>query len=171
MNAKPFRDPAIRPSGGDPYEELAPFGVSYDSSMAEIMRAGIEAQRRGELTPARRDAWACLRHPEKRLGIDFLYYQPDPAVFGTPGDPTVIPDEPPPPDPYRPPVEALTAEQLAQALGEIDAGPVPEPLTVASPPPIDADLWGLLQEAWEEREPPLAPLLPMQSFLEDEEEP
>ena len=78
----PFRDPQVAPEGGDPYTELAPFGVDYSSSMAQVHRGGLEAQRRRLLTSGRTQAWRELRSAEKRLLVDLLYYQPDPAVFG-----------------------------------------------------------------------------------------
>ena len=78
----PFRDVRVEPEGGDSYTQLAPFGVDYSSSMAEVHRGGLEAQRRRLLTSSRTEAWRELRHAEKRLLVDLLYYQPDPAVFG-----------------------------------------------------------------------------------------
>lgn len=78
-----FRDRRVTAGESDPYEELAAFGVSYESSMAEVHHGGMAAQRRKELTSARREAWGELRNAEKRLLVDFFYYQGDPSLFSS----------------------------------------------------------------------------------------
>jgi hypothetical protein len=67
---------------GDPYALLAEFGVTDESSMADVHRAGLSAQRAGALTRERSQAWRDLRDPEKRLAIDLFRFQSDPQVFG-----------------------------------------------------------------------------------------
>jgi len=50
--------------------------------MADVHRAGIQAQRLGALTPERSMAWRELRDAEKRLVLDLFRTQQDPSVFG-----------------------------------------------------------------------------------------
>jgi hypothetical protein len=68
----------------DAYDLLAGYGVTGDSSMADVHRAGMNAQRLGALTPERSQAWRELRDPEKRLALDLFRFQRDPELFGKP---------------------------------------------------------------------------------------
>jgi hypothetical protein len=58
--------------GEDPYAQLAEFGAEASSSMADVHRAGLQAQCAGRLDSKKARAWAVLRSAEKRLLVDFL---------------------------------------------------------------------------------------------------
>lgn len=73
---------SVETPSNDPYQLLADFGVTDNSSMADVHRAGMNAQRRGALTPERSRAWRELRDPEKRLVLDLFRFQPAPDAFG-----------------------------------------------------------------------------------------
>ena len=59
-------------SDGDVYGVLEEHGIDPRSDMKSINRAGLEAQKKGRLTPRVRDAWACLRNAERRVVLDLL---------------------------------------------------------------------------------------------------
>jgi hypothetical protein len=145
------------------YDALAHLGVRYNSSMAEIHRAALEAQRSGTLTTERAAAWARLRNAEKRLVADFFELQIDPSMFG---EPAVAPPPPAPPEAIVPPIHPLTADEIAIAIS-VEA-PEPMPLPKPGPAPrLEADLWQLLREGW--RPPAVAhPVPPLGSLLDDE---
>lgn len=82
MENSPFRNPGVIPEEGDAYADLAEFGITYNSTMADVHRAGIKAMQQGPLTASRARAQNYLRNAEKRLVLDLLYFQPDASVFG-----------------------------------------------------------------------------------------
>ncbi len=86
-----FRDRHVTARENDPYEELIKFGVTYDSTMAEIHHSGMAAQRQKALTPARRKAWGALRNAERRLVGDLLYFQAEPSPFSADEEPNERP--------------------------------------------------------------------------------
>lgn len=137
----------------DAYELMAELGVGYDSSMAEILRCALRAQRAKTLTRARQDAWAQLRVPDRRLLLDVLYFQDDPAAFGAP-EPEPSPEPPPAPPAPAGPAPALVARALGQlAPGEAQLG--------------RSDLWRVAAESLADGGDPKGLLLPG-SFLEEE---
>jgi hypothetical protein len=138
---RPFRDPFVLPPHSDPYEELREFGVTFNSSMDDVHECFKIAQKQREVTAAREQAYQTLRRPEKRLLIDFLYFQPDPTAFGL--------DEP-----SLPPVkldELLLKNDEAGTTG------------------IGSHWWQLLLEAWEPNLEELPPL-PLPQPLSDSQE-
>lgn len=110
----------LESSIGDPYQLLAEFGVTDESSMADVHRAGLSAQRKGALTRERSQAWRELRDPEKRLAIDLFRFQPDPEIFG--GVPLTEPDR----------WELL--EEIVENTTEEPLGPLPLPSSFLEDP-------------------------------------
>ena len=164
---RPFTLPQIEPVDGLTYGDLAEFGAGYDSSMSEINRAGLDAQRRRQLTPERRHAWRQLRDAEKRLVLDFLHVQTDPAAFGEesglpPGVPALER-----PVPVLPETPEPTEEELIAALGPVESLPPPN-LDPGPPPPLVPDVWELLEEVMPPSDTETPPLPEPTSFLEDE---
>jgi hypothetical protein len=72
-----IRDPAARGHGAGPYDALAPAGITPHSSAAEVLDASFELMARGLMTPEVRQAWDELRAVERRLVVDFFYYEID----------------------------------------------------------------------------------------------
>jgi hypothetical protein len=72
-----IRDPAARGNGAGPYDALAPAGITPHSSAAEVLDASFELMARGLMTPEVRQAWDELRAVERRLVVDFFYYEID----------------------------------------------------------------------------------------------
>lgn len=70
-------DPAARGNGADPYDALAPAGITPYSSAAEVLDASFELMERGLMTPEVRQAWDELRAVGRRLVVDFFYYEVD----------------------------------------------------------------------------------------------
>jgi hypothetical protein len=118
---QPFRDAFVSPLQGDPYEILAEFGVSFDSSMKELHDCALQAQKQRALTSARDQSFRRLLNEEKRLVLDLLYFQPQPSIFDL--------SEPNMPHPHP--------DGSASNIGKQDSS---EPGTV---------LWSLLREAWD----------------------
>ena len=139
---RPFRDPFVLPPHGDPYEGLAEFGMTFGSGMKDVHRCFLVAQTQRALTAIHEQAYRELRDPEKRLLVDFLYFQPDPTVFG-PNEPSLPP---------------LKLDELIQKDDEAGATGI-------------ASLWWqLLLEAWEPNLEELPPLPLPQPFSESQEE-
>lgn len=163
----PFPLARVTPPDGNPYEALAAFGVSYDSSMSEVHRSGINAQRQKALTPERRQAWNTLKDPARRLAVDLLHVQTDPCLFGdVPADDQSHGDCQPP----TPRLPALPEPDPATICETIGILPLPEP---DQPTPLtgavlaDAPVWAVLREACPTPPPKLPPLPEPDSFLED----
>jgi hypothetical protein len=137
--SKPFRDVFIVSTAGDPYEKLAPFGVTYESTTKEVLAGGTAAQQQRALTPELKSAEQQLRRVEKRLLVDLLYYQPDPSVFENPAaSERASPDAP------------GGSEQSAAS----DA--------------VDVDVWKLLLEGWEPGSCELPPLAEPGSLIRED---
>ena len=157
---------AVAPTGQSAYEALADLGVHYGSSMAEIHRAGLAAQRAGTLSHERAAAWAHLRNADKRLVDDFLSAETSAAVFE---DVDAARRGSERRDERRPPVpDALPADVVMAAapVPEIDAA---APFAKDEPePPVRADLWSLLRETWEAGPAALPDCPEPQSFLSEE---
>lgn len=147
---RPFRLPGIEPPGGFPYDALAEFGVGYESPMAAVHRGSQQAQRAKQLTVKRRQAWKELRDSERRLVLDLLYVQPDPAVFGDVEAGVSLPEPRP---------SALEATETGEpaSLAEL-----PEPSE------IEPDRWKLLRQIVETGPPADALRPPSSSFLEED---
>jgi hypothetical protein len=72
-----IRDPLLRGSGLCPYDALEAVGVDPDTPTSAILEASFELMARGRMTPEVRRAWDQLRHPDRRLTVDFLLYDVD----------------------------------------------------------------------------------------------
>lgn len=72
-----IRDPAARGSGADAYDMLAAAGITPHSSAGEVLDASFELMARGLMTVEVRQAWDELRAVERRLVVDFFYYEVD----------------------------------------------------------------------------------------------
>ena len=163
---QPFQRPELTPILGDAYQALKPFGVDYDSSMSELHQAGLRAQRQRDSAAVQ--AWKDLRDAEKRLMADLLFLQPDPTVFGEETEEDYCVTVPPPPPAPLPEIGPASAETVLQAIGPLPVPPAPQPVPVGDSPPIEPDLWALLDEAWEPDQAALPPLPEPSSFLEDD---
>ncbi len=72
-----LKDPRFHWSGIFPYDALEPAGVYSDSSLRDVLDASFELMTQGQMTPEVRQAWDDLRHPDRRLLLDFLLYDLD----------------------------------------------------------------------------------------------
>lgn len=77
-----FKDPQLPWQGDFPYErlnrslqEVGHPGVSPASTSAEVKDALFDLMAKGPAGPEARLAWDELRHPERRLVLDFLMYE------------------------------------------------------------------------------------------------
>lgn len=163
---RPFRLPDVELPDALSYDNLADYGARYESTMSEINRAGLDAQRRHELSADRKLAWRQLRDADKRLLLDFLHIQTSNAAFGgEPGPPHGVPSIAPPVL-RLPEVADPSPQHVIDALGSVEPPAVPD-FDPGPPPPLVADLWELLEELLPA--PPSAPpeLPEPTSFLED----
>jgi hypothetical protein len=90
---EPFRDPRLI-APDDAYVLMAPFAVTSSSSAAEILRAGMAAQREGAGWSACNKAWSDLRNSERRLALDLLFHHPGGFDGVVAPDPPAEDDEP-----------------------------------------------------------------------------
>lgn len=59
------------------YDVLAPFGITPDSTMEQILDAGFDLMEQpGGMTKVQRRAWDALRKAETRLVVDFFSWCP-----------------------------------------------------------------------------------------------
>jgi hypothetical protein len=70
-----LKDPLTEWEDGFPYDLLVPAGITPESSMQEIQDASFTLLEQGAMTPQVRKAWDALRHPDRRLVVDFFMIQ------------------------------------------------------------------------------------------------
>jgi hypothetical protein len=75
-----LRDPCSSWPGPFPYDVLAPVGVTPALPHAELLDVPLELLSQGLMTPDRERAWDELRRLDRRLFVDFLLYELDPAT-------------------------------------------------------------------------------------------
>lgn len=158
-DVKHVRPPHVGPAEGtSPYDALAPFGAQYDSTMSEIHRAGMAAQKAKQLDSTRRRAWKDLRNVKKRIQADAAWLELPETEAGD--------SVPPPPTVELPEVPAPSPDEL---LAQMEKVPVPEvpPYRLQKRPPIPLDHWELAEELVNDfyAEKPYEDEVP--SFLED----
>ncbi len=165
---RPFLLPEVLDDDQVDYSALAEFGSCYESTMQEINRASKQAQVQRALTFERRRARAELCNAEKRLLLDLWHVQPDPRVFGIDADDEAVDwPRPQPPEIRWPAIAPPSREAWLAAIAELPVPAAPPPLDVGPPPAIAPDIWKLLMEIWPVEQPPLAPVSPPDSFLEN----
>lgn len=75
--ANTVKDPDFRWPSPFPYDVLAPFGLTPESSAQQILDASFDLMASHALTPAVRAAWDAVRNPENRLLLDLFFYHVD----------------------------------------------------------------------------------------------
>lgn len=152
-----IRPPNVGRRGGCPYEALGPFGAFYASPMREIHTAGLAAQRQGELTSERRQAWKELRRVESRIVADAAWIELVPEDANVPiAPPKLELPEPPPP----------TQEMLLEAMKVIPEPDIP-PYELSPCPLITCDRWALAKELIRDFLKPQDDSEEMPSFMEE----
>jgi hypothetical protein len=66
-------------NGQFPYDLLAAVGITPQSSQAEVEDASFALMTKRMMNPATQKAWDELRDPQRRLLVDILLYNADPA--------------------------------------------------------------------------------------------
>jgi hypothetical protein len=66
-------------SGQFPYDALAPAGITPQSSQAEVEDASFALMTKRMMNSTTQKAWDELRDPQRRLLVDMLLYNVDPA--------------------------------------------------------------------------------------------